>query len=186
MSYSELVYAYKVKYNREAKQHRFKSGMLINVSNLTNTYKGHTHPASKGIKWMIINKAPRGCQGVIEHRYCLALLRQRLAILPIKTVNQLHTCQLTTALINLLNVLQQLITYISDLKREGSKIKNTKSNTILVVYYVFAILSKDPYKYPKQNIIKKYTWLQYMVSGDGDPTFTGFLVQKLGEERIKD
>ena len=37
MLYSELVHTYKVEYGREAKQHRFKSGMLINVSNLTNT-----------------------------------------------------------------------------------------------------------------------------------------------------
>ena len=37
MLYSELVHTYKVKYGREAKQQRFKSGMLINVSNLTHT-----------------------------------------------------------------------------------------------------------------------------------------------------
>ena len=37
MLYSELIHAYKVKHSRKAKQQRFKSGMLINVSNLTHT-----------------------------------------------------------------------------------------------------------------------------------------------------
>ena len=37
MLHSELVHAYKVKYGSEAKQHRFKSAMLINVSKLTHT-----------------------------------------------------------------------------------------------------------------------------------------------------
>ena len=38
----------------------------------------------------------------------------------IKIVNQLHACQSATPLINLLNILQLLITYISDLNREGA------------------------------------------------------------------
>ena len=69
---------------------------------------------------MITNQAPRGCQGEIKHRCCQALLRQKLAILSIKAVSQLHVCQLATPLINLLNILQLLITCISDLNREGS------------------------------------------------------------------
>ena len=42
------------------------------------------------------------------------------ADMSIKKVNQLYACQLATALINLLNILQLLLTYISDLNREGS------------------------------------------------------------------
>ena len=45
--YSEFVHAYKVKYSREAKRHKFKSGILIDVIIL------HTHPASKGMKRII-------------------------------------------------------------------------------------------------------------------------------------
>ena len=114
MSYSVLIHAYKLKYGREAKWHRFKSGMLINVSNLTHTsciQRDERNDNQLGAKVL-----PR-----CNQTQMLSSNAKTKAYYSVnQTVNQVHACQLATPLINLLNVLQLLITYVSDLGREGS------------------------------------------------------------------